>query len=119
DFLGVGVNIIPVSFMEGTTQYGYEEAHWEMDKKRILALQPKVARVWFQTDWMEPTKGSYTWNSPKMVSFYNYLDILQAAGTEIEFNFGWKVGEGVQSWFSMPGVDPKISAPADLDAFAA
>lgn len=119
DFLGVGVNIIPVSFMEGTTQYGYEEAHWEKDKKRILALQPKVARVWFQIDWMEPTKGNYTWNSPKMLSFYKYLDILQAAGTEVEFNFGWKVGEDLQSWFSIPGVDPKISAPADLDAYAA
>jgi len=119
DFLGVGVNIIPVSFMEGTTQYGYQEAHWEMDKKRILALQPKVARVWFQLDWMEPTKGNYTWNSPKMLNFYDYLDVLQAAGTDVEFNFGWKVGEDQQSWFSIPGVDPKISAPADLDAFAA
>ena len=118
DFLGVGVNIIPASFMEGTSQYGYNEAHWEMDKKRIKAIQPKVARVWFQIDWMEPTKGTYTWNSPKMLLFYKYLDVLQEAGTEIEFNFGWKNGTSVQSWFSIPGVDARISAPADLDAYA-
>lgn len=118
DFLGVGVNVIPASFMEGTSQYGYNEAHWEMDKKRIIAMQPKVARVWFQIDWMEPTKGNYTWDSPKMLMFYKYLDVLQEAGTEIEFNFGWKVGADTQSWFSIPGVDGRISAPADLDAYA-
>ena len=118
DFLGVGVNLIPASFMEGTAQYGYNEAHWEMDRKRINMMQPKVARVWFQIDWMEPTKGNYTWDSPKMLMFYKYLDALQEAGTEIEFNFGWKVGVDTQSWFSIPGVDGRISAPADLDAYA-
>src|SRR5690606_36628118 len=112
DFLGVGVNLRPASFMEGTSQYVYNEAHWEMDRKRILTMQPKVARVWFQPDWMEPAKGTYTWNCPKMQYFYQYLDVLQEAGTEVELNFGWKVGEDIQSWFSIPGVDPRISAPA-------
>lgn len=118
DFLGVGVNLIPVSFMEGTAQYGYNEAHWEMDRKRINIMQPKIARVWFQTDWMEQQKGVYNWNSEKMQIFYKYLDALQKAGTEVELNFGWKVGTEIQSWFSFPDVDKRISAPADLDAFA-
>ncbi|QNK57015.1 chitobiase/beta-hexosaminidase C-terminal domain-containing protein [Paenibacillus sp. PAMC21692] len=118
DFLGVGANIIPVSFMEGTNRFGYNEAHWEMDRKRILAMKPRVARVWFQTDWMELEKGVYQWDSDKMIEFYRYMDVLQEAGTEIEFNFGWKVGVEAQEWFSFPDVDKRISAPVDLDAFA-
>ncbi|WP_342570032.1 FN3 associated domain-containing protein [Paenibacillus sp. FSL R5-0749] len=119
DFLGVGVNTIPTALMPGQTQYGYSEAHWEVDNKRIQTIQPKVARVWFQIDWMEPAKGTYTWDSAKMKAFYKYLDAFKAAGTEIELNFGWKVGSTVHDWFTIPGIDPWTSAPADLDAYAA
>jgi len=119
DFLGVGVNVIPTSLMEGTTRHGYTEAHWEMDRKRIMTVQPKVARVWFQIDWMESSKGVYTWDSPEMLAFYKYLDAFKEAGTEIEFNMGWKIGSKAHEWFNIPGVDPWTSAPADLDAYAA
>lgn len=118
DFLGVGVNVIPTALMPGQTQFGYNEAHWEMDRKRILTIEPKVARVWFQIDWMEPEKGSYTWDSMEMIAFYKYMDAFKEAGTEIELNFGWKVGSKVHDWFTIPGVDPYTSAPADLDAYA-
>lgn len=83
DFLGVGVNTIPTALMPGQTQYGYTEAHWEVDRKRIQTIEPKVARVWFQIDWMEPTKGTYTWDSAKMKAFYKYLDAFKTAGTEL------------------------------------
>lgn len=119
DFLGVGVNTIPTALMPGQMQYGYSEAHWEIDKKRIQTVQPKIARVWFQIDWMEPSKGTYTWESSNMKAFYKYLDAFKTAGTEIELNFGWKVGSSVHNWFSIPGIDPWTSAPADLDAYAA
>ncbi len=119
DFLGVGVNVIPTALMEGTTRFGYTEAHWEMDRKRILTVQPKVARVWFQIDWMESAKGVYTFDSPQMQAFYKYLDAFKDAGTEIEFNMGWKIGSAAHEWFNLPGVDPWTSAPADLDAYAA
>ncbi len=118
DFRGVGVNVIPSSLMPGTTQFGYTDTDWEIDKKRIVAMKPKVARVWFQVDWMEKTKGNYDWESAEMQAFYKYLDAFQAAGTEIELNFGWKNGSAIHDWFVLPGVDPYISAPADLDAFA-
>ncbi len=118
DFLGVGVNIIPVSLMANNRMQGYTVAHWEMDKKRIEMMKPKVARVWFQVDWMEPVKGSYTWDSPEMLAFYEYMDVLQRAGTEIQLNFGWKIGRDVQAWFSIPGTEGRISAPHDLDAYA-
>ncbi len=119
DFLGVGVNIIPTNLMPLGTRYGYNDAYWAMDANRIEKIQPKVARVWFQIDWMEPQKGTYTFNSDKMKAFYKYMDALKTAGTEVELNFGWKVGSTVQSWFNIPGLkDPYVSAPADLDAYA-
>ncbi len=119
DFYGVGVDVIPAVLMENNRSKGYDEGYWEIDKERIHSLQPKVARVWFQPDWFETAKGVYDWNTPKMQAFYSYLDVLKAAGTEVEFNYGWKVSRAAQSWFSLPGVPARISAPADLDDFAA
>lgn len=119
DFLGVGVNVIPTALMPGQTQFGYNETYWAMDRKRIETIEPAVARVWFQIDWMEPEKGVYTWDSMEMKAFYRYLDAFKAAGTEIELNFGWKVGSKVHDWFTFPGVSQSESAPADLDAYAA
>ncbi|WP_411347254.1 chitobiase/beta-hexosaminidase C-terminal domain-containing protein [Paenibacillus sp. WLX2291] len=119
DFLGVGVNIIPTNLMPLGTKYGYNDAYWAMDVNRIEKIQPKVARVWFQIDWMEPAKGTYTFDSDKMKAFYKYMDALKSAGTEVELNFGWKVGSTVQDWFNIPGLkDPYVSAPKDLDAYA-
>ncbi|MHA4816165.1 glycoside hydrolase [Streptomyces aculeolatus] len=119
DFLGLGVNIIPTALMENNRSKGYDEALWEIDRRRILTLAPKVARVWFQIDWMEPKKGTYTWESAKMLALYAYLDPLLSSGTEVELNFGWKVGRTVHDWFGIEGVPPRLSAPADPDAYAA
>ncbi len=118
DYLGIGVNVIPWSLLEGTTTLGYDEADWEVDVERILTLQPKVARVWFQIDWMELEKGQYDFESPEMKAFYRYLDAFEQAGTDVLLNFGWKVGERVHDWFLYPGVEkPYESAPGDLEAY--
>ncbi|MGV9194155.1 chitobiase/beta-hexosaminidase C-terminal domain-containing protein [Microbacterium sp. MC2] len=118
DYLGIGVNVIPWSLLEGTTTLGYDDADWEVDVERILTVQPKVARVWFQIDWMELEKGQYDFESPEMLAFYRYLDAFEQAGTEVLLNFGWKVGERVHDWFLYPGVTkPYESAPGDLDAY--
>ncbi|QJU55729.1 chitobiase/beta-hexosaminidase C-terminal domain-containing protein [Herbiconiux sp. KACC 21604] len=118
DYLGVGVNVIPWSLMGDTATLGYDEADWQVDVERILTLRPKVARFWFQIDWMELQKGQYDFDSPEMKAVYRYLDAFKQAGTEIELNFGWKVGERIHDWFTIPGVeDPYISAPADLPAY--
>jgi len=119
DFLGVGVNVIPVALMANNAANGYQAAHWEVDLRRILSLRPKVARVWFQVDWMEPVKGVYDWERPQMQAFRAYMDAFREAGTEIELNFGWKVGRGIQKWFSIEGCEGRISAPRDLEAYAA
>lgn len=118
DYLGIGVNVIPWSLMGDTAAYGYDDADWEVDVERILTVQPKVARVWFQIDWMELEKGQYDFESPEMQAFYRYLDAFEQAGTEVLLNFGWKVGERVHDWFLYPGVQkPYESAPGDLVAY--
>ncbi|WP_067195342.1 chitobiase/beta-hexosaminidase C-terminal domain-containing protein [Microbacterium sp. XT11] len=118
DYLGIGVNVIPWSLMPGTTTRGYDDADWEVDVERILTLQPKVVRLWFQIDWMEQEKGVYDFDSDRMKAFYRYLDAFKQAGTEVELNFGWKVGQSVHDWFLYPGVaKPYESAPGDLVAY--
>jgi hypothetical protein len=118
-FMGVGTNTLPMSFMRESINAGFTDAHWQLDIKRMCAFSPKVTRVWFQTDWMETAKGVYDFNSPKMQAFYKYLDGLLESGTEIYFNFGWKVSTNIEGWFGIPGITPsRNSAPRDLQAFA-
>jgi len=124
DFYGVGVNVLPMSLMEESVGHGYNEAHWRLEETRILKTGAHVARVWFQPDWLVETyeeykSGNYNFDAPKMHSVYKYLDALKAAGTEIYFNFGWKVSRNAQSWFSFEGTPTKNnSAPKELDLFA-
>ncbi|WP_432483475.1 chitobiase/beta-hexosaminidase C-terminal domain-containing protein [Kineococcus esterisolvens] len=119
DYLGVGANVMPFSLLPGTTGLGYDDAAWEADRERILTVRPKVARLWFQIDWMELEKGRYDFTSPEMQAVHRYLDVFREAGTEVELNFGWKVGERVHDWFGVSGADPWIAAPADLEAYGA
>ncbi len=124
DFLGVGVNVLPMSFMPEAIENGYNEAYWRLEESRILKTRAHVARVWFQPDWLVETYeeykgGNYNFDAPKMYSVYKYLDALKAAGTEIEFNFGWKVSPEAQAWFSFEETPTKNnSAPKELDLFA-
>lgn len=124
DFYGLGVNVLPMSLMPESVAHGYNEAYWRLEETRILKTRPHVARMWFQPDWLVETyeeykSGNYNFDAPKMYSVYKFLDAFKAAGTEIEFNFGWKVSRNAQSWFSFEGTPKKSnSAPKELDLFA-
>ncbi len=118
DFIGFGANVVPFSLSDKSRSQGFNDAYWELEVQRTIKVQPKVVRVWFQVDWMEPTKGHYTFESDRMKQFYRYMEAFQKAGTEVELNFGWKNGESIHSWFCIPGIQPEISAPLDLEAYA-
>ncbi len=124
DFMGVGVNVLPMSFMPESIANGYNEVYWNLERSRILKTRPHVARLWFQPDWLVETYeeykgGNYNFDAPKMYSVYKYLDAFKEAGTEIEFNFGWKVSSHAQEWFSFEGTPTKNnSAPRELDLFS-
>ncbi len=123
DFLSIGANVLPMSFMPESIKTGYNEVYWELERARIMKARPTVVRMWFQPDWLVETyeqykTGAYNFNAPKMYSVYKYLDIFKECGTEVEFDFGWKVTSTAQSWFSFECGNPSASAPRELDLFA-
>ncbi len=123
DFYGIGANVIPTSFMPESLESGYNEVYWALERERIIKAKPNVVRVWFQPDWVvynydDYKNGNYDFECQKMQSVYKWFDALKEAGTEIEFNFGWKVASYAQEWFSFPGVSRRASAPRELDLFS-
>lgn len=124
DFIGVGADVIPTALMPESLESGYNEVYWELEKCRIEKVKPHVVRVWFQLDWLVSEYEKYKncdldFESEKMHAFYKYLDIFKAVGTEVELNFGWKIAEPAQSWFSFENVmNRNASAPKELEPFA-
>ena len=124
DFIGVGADVIPTALMAESIASGYNEVYWELEKCRIEKVRPHVVRLWFQIDWLvseykDYINGDLDFESEKMHALYKYLDIFKTVGTEVEFNFGWKIAEPVQSWFSFENVmNRRASAPKELEPFA-
>lgn len=122
DFFGVGVNCIPMALMKEAIEQGSSEAFFEVFKKRYIDTRPAVVRLWFQLDWFimsgeDYYNRVYNFDSDKMKGVYKYLDAFLEAGSEIEFNFGWKISKDAQNWFSYPCTKPEGSAPVDLFSF--
>ena len=97
DFIGLGGNVLPTHLFEIGRMKGFNEAQMALEACRINKCKPAVVRIWFQIDWFvmdgdDYYNRKYTFNSPKMQAVLKELDAFKAAGTEIEFNFGWKVG---------------------------
>ena len=124
DYLSIGANVLPMALMPESVSAGYNNAYWELEKRRILLVRPNVVRMWFQPDWIFETREEYescrfNYETEKMQSVYKYLDAFKEAGTEVEFNFGWKVSRDIQEWFSFPNLpSPSNSAPKELEPFA-
>ena len=124
DFMGIGANVLPMSFMPENIESGYNEVYWQVEKERIRKAKPHVVRMWFQPDWLCETydqykNGKYDFDCQKLQSVYRYLDIFKECGAEIEFDFGWKVTSHAQDWYSLDIGDKKRnSAPKEIDLFA-
>ena len=124
DFLGVGANVVPTEFMPESLSLGFNEVYWAIHRKRVLTAAPHVVRLWFQLDWIVKNEGNYLngvfdFETPKMSSVFRHLELLREAGSEIEFNFGWKAGREIQDWFAFESVQAKHnSAPRDLKPYA-
>ncbi|MFS0726772.1 hypothetical protein [Paenibacillus sp. 1P07SE] len=129
NFLGIGAEYDPFSFMPESIANGYNNNWWEVEKRRLAKLQPDIVRVWYQIDWMEPVNDNgdpdvIDWsgmqtNSPKMQALYSVLDELQQLEIDVMLVAGWKMTPEVQSWLGFPGLDkPETSAPTDLEEWA-
>ncbi len=123
DFYGFGGNVVPSMLMEESLNDGYNEAYFEEEKRRNMLIRANVVRVWFQPDWFikdeqSYLKGDYDFNTAEMKAVYKVFQSFKAAGTDIEFNFGWKVGEHVFDWYCLDVDQKKNSAPKDIKNFA-
>ena len=123
NFLSIGANILPMHFMQESINSGYNDVYWELERARILKVRPNVVRMWFQPDWLATNyddykNGKYDFECQKMQSVYRWLDVLKEAGSEIEFNFGWKVSSYAQEWYSLDNNNRRNSAPREIDLFA-
>ena len=131
NFKGIGINSIPVTLMSNNIEKGSNESFFQLEKSRILDLKPAIVRLWTQVDWFVTDKdlvnntgndyynGIYNFESDSMQALYKYLDAYKEAGSEIVIVTNWKVGEKIQSWFSIEGLDtPETSAPKDITSFA-
>lgn len=124
DCVGIGADLIPTALMPESIADGYNYVYWELEKCRIQKVSPHVIRLWFQPDWAvseyEKYKNAdFDFETDKMHALYEYLDIFKQVGTEIEFNFGWKIAEPAQEWFAFKDVLNRCaSAPRELNLFA-
>lgn len=122
DFIGAGCNVFPTFFSGYGKRVGANEVFWEMEKQRIKKSNIHAVRMWFQIDWMVDTReqyenGDWQWDTDEMQSVVRTCKAFREAGTEVELNFGWKVGEKIWDWFCVKGLEGnqnRGSAPADL-----
>ncbi len=131
DFIGIGANDLPMALMPESRQEGFRNVYWPVYCHRINKSQPAALRVWFQVDWVVTNEEDYhagkcNFQSDKMRQFLPYMDAYEAAGIEIEFNFGWKASTEIYDWFSIPssgahkmgGAGKSASAPRNFEGFA-
>lgn len=138
DFRGFGSNCFPAILSpEGMEKTGYNKVYNELNRKRLATIKPAVTRMWFQVDWMvtdtEPNPerediennldyakykfGIYDFDSEMMQAVYEYIDMLNEAGGEVEINFGWKTATRIKEWFNAPCDDFMVGAPRELNYF--
>ena len=119
-FLGVGAEYDPFNNMIEGTNHGFNGAYDEWEKLMVSRMGLKFARMHFQPDWFLNGWGVYDFENPRMAAVYKYLDTIQAAGTYVELNYGWKNSRDSHSWYCFPApVSQDESAPNNPDAYAA
>ena len=131
DFVGIGMNDLPMALMPESRRAGFRNAYWPVYHERMVKANPAAVRVWFQVDWVVKEEADYLagicdFKSDKMRAFLKYMDAYEAGGIEVELNFGWKVSTEIQDWFSIPATGPSrlggrgkaASAPRNFEGFA-
>ena len=131
DMVGIGANDLPMALMPESRQEGFRNVYWPVYCHKINKPQPAALRVWFQVDWVVTNEEDYlngkcNFRSDKMRQFLPYMDAYEAAGIEVELNFGWKASTEIYDWFSFPsagahkmgGAGKSASAPRNFEGFA-
>ena len=129
---------------------GMSDAYFEIFAQRIIKSKPKVVRFMINPYYMcfldDEDGGEARWNassgenktwedaqlnfdSPYMYNFWRYLEVYQAAGTQVMLNYGYVNMQPMAEWYSIKDVPSSPgdiansgyttrSAPRNLEAFA-
>lgn len=118
---------------DGIKLNNFSEAYFEINAQRILKMKPKVVRYMISPHFLcyldDADKGEARWkkgemnfDSIYMYNFWRYLEVFEAAGTEVLINFGYAATDDIKDWFTIKDSPDRVggirSAPEDLDAFA-
>ena len=141
DFRGFGTNsFTSILTPEGMSAYKYNKVYHELTAKRLASMKHPVSRIWFQVDWIVTDtlgdgyknyetnwqnnpdyknyiNGIYDFENETMQAFYEYVEMLNDTGCNIEINFGWKTATRIKDWFNAPCENYMVGAPQDLTAF--
>lgn len=129
NFLGIGGNCIPTELSNDSRAYGYNEAYFELQKRRLKQLNPHICRVLLQLDWFVKDKeayenGGYDFDTSDFISLVETVRALKEAGSEVELNIGWKTVPEHLDFMAFPECIEKgenqarASAPKDYLNFA-
>ncbi len=131
DYIGVGVNHWSCDLCDEVRDIlGMQDAHFDLNAKRIATTQPAMIRISFMSHYLmfldDPDSGEKKWNagilnfeSSYMQSFFKHAEAYKKAGTEIMINWGYATSEKTVDWYSITGVyGITRSAPDKLEIFA-
>lgn len=129
NFFGIGGNCIPTELSDASRSYGYNDAYFELQKRRLKQLNPHICRVFLQLDWFVEDKeayenGGYEYTTSDFISLVETIRALKEAGCEVELNIGWKTTPEHLDFMAFPEClekgdkQARASAPKDPILFA-
>ncbi len=114
----------PFQFMPESMEKGYSEQYWEIEKLRIKKYKPKLIRMWFQLDWIEPVNDNndpfvmnaqgFSVDNVRMESVNRILQFLKEEDIDVILVMGWKRDVPQWDWLTYPSSKDE-SAPSNVD----
>ena len=131
---GFGAEWDPHFWMYYNLNKGVTRADWDLILERIEQSKPEIVRISVLPSWYEPANdnqdpdsvnwGAFRFQSPMMISLYEYLDACQGLGVKVNLtvwgapkNFG-DAGSVYRYWMAFDTASDWITAPKDLEEWA-
>ncbi len=84
-FEGFGLECDPVIYNVVNAAAGVRDKDIELIERRLRAIRPSLARMFFTVDWVNPTRDGkdFCWDSPDYLNFVRLLRLLQEIGARV------------------------------------
>lgn len=137
DFQGIGGCLFPELLSNEPVSGWYNSVAWEFERQKIVNAKPGFVRLPIDMDaiitnteespyrldytnnkdYINYTKGIYSFSNDSADSFWETVDCLNDSGTAILLNSGWKGTDRTKVWYPDVTNDFLSSAPYDINAF--